>query len=166
MGYYDGSGMALWQLAQQFTLADNFFMALSVAPSSIIFGWSVPVRLRWQRRLLTGYQSLTNRPACWLLNFQRVQTAPHYLGDFNFTPVDEISQRSYAVNTTQPPFQPSGTPPARPVIRYGRSECQRRGAVLDLKLTKPLAIPCQQIISIGLVRWSMACSAGRWHAKP
>jgi len=26
MGYYDGSSMALWQLAQQFTLADNFFM--------------------------------------------------------------------------------------------------------------------------------------------
>src|SRR5262249_48309767 len=26
MGHQDGSAMALWQLAQQFTLADNFFM--------------------------------------------------------------------------------------------------------------------------------------------
>ena len=27
MGYYDGSHMAMWKLAQQYTLADNFFMA-------------------------------------------------------------------------------------------------------------------------------------------
>jgi len=26
MGYYDGSSMALWQLAREFTLADHFFM--------------------------------------------------------------------------------------------------------------------------------------------
>ena len=26
MGYYDGSRMALWKLARQYTLADNFFM--------------------------------------------------------------------------------------------------------------------------------------------
>ncbi|XLM20104.1 acid phosphatase, partial [Chromobacterium piscinae] len=26
MGYYDGSKMAMWQLAKQYTLADNFFM--------------------------------------------------------------------------------------------------------------------------------------------
>ena len=26
MGYYDGSSMRLWKLAQQYTLADNFFM--------------------------------------------------------------------------------------------------------------------------------------------
>ncbi|RBH43321.1 acid phosphatase, partial [Pseudomonas sp. MWU13-2860] len=26
MGYYDGSKMAMWKLAQQYTLADNFFM--------------------------------------------------------------------------------------------------------------------------------------------
>ena len=26
MGHYDGSSMAMWRLAQQFTLADNFFM--------------------------------------------------------------------------------------------------------------------------------------------
>ncbi len=26
MGYFDGSGMKLWQWAREFTLADNFFM--------------------------------------------------------------------------------------------------------------------------------------------
>lgn len=25
MGYYDGSGMALWKVAQKYTLADHFF---------------------------------------------------------------------------------------------------------------------------------------------
>ena len=26
MGYYDGSGLAMWQVARRYTLADNFFM--------------------------------------------------------------------------------------------------------------------------------------------
>jgi acid phosphatase len=38
--------------------------------------------------------------------------APQYQGDFNFTPVDASTGLSYAINTTQPPFQPSGTAPA------------------------------------------------------
>lgn len=33
MGYYDGSRMQLWQVAKQYTLADNFFMAPSAVRS-------------------------------------------------------------------------------------------------------------------------------------
>jgi phospholipase C len=63
-----------------------------------------------------------------------------YAGDLNFTPVDSATGVSYAVNTTQPAFQPSGTPPV---------------AGGDLRLANPLAsggaavLPAQTARTLG-----------------
>ena len=38
MGYYDGSKLPMWKWAQEYTLADNFFMNHS--PSSVPYRWS------------------------------------------------------------------------------------------------------------------------------
>ena len=54
MGYYDGSKMRLWRWAQEYTLADNFFMSAFGGSSSITNGWSAPARP----------SSATRRSAC------------------------------------------------------------------------------------------------------
>lgn len=125
MAYYDGSGMKLWKLAQQYTLADNFFMgafggsflnhqylicacaptypnadaAASPAKDSIS-----QIELDAQgrfRRLVPA----DNMPASALAG------APRYKRDSTLTPKD-ASGMFYAVNTMQPAYQPSGAPPA------------------------------------------------------
>ena len=118
MGYYDGSSMAMWKIAQRYTLADNFFMGAfggsflnhvwlicACTPSSA----NAPADRASIVDAATGQLSFkTQAPASAL------SAAPGkvYAGDFNYTPKDSASGLSYAVNTTQPAFQPSGTPPA------------------------------------------------------
>lgn len=116
MGYYDGSSMAMWKLAQKYTLADDFFQGAfggsfmnhfwlicactpsNAAPPSSRISVLDPA---------TGLLALKTTPPASALT-----SAPQYQGDFNYTPVDATTNLSYAVNTTQPPFQPSGTKPA------------------------------------------------------
>jgi acid phosphatase len=116
MGYYDGSGMAMWKLAQQYTLADNFFQG-AFGGSFLNHFWLVcactpttatpPAGRVSILDSITGFLALaTTSPASALTG------APKYQGDFNFTPIDTSTNLSYAINTTQPPFQPSGTAPA------------------------------------------------------
>jgi acid phosphatase len=116
MGYYDGSGMAIWKLAQQYTLADNFFQG-AFGGSFLNHFWLVcactpttatpPAGRVSVVDSITGFLALaTTSPASALTG------APKYQGDFNFTPIDASTNLSYAINTTQPPFQPSGTAPA------------------------------------------------------
>ena len=109
MGYYDGSVLPLWKLAQQYTLADNFFMGafggsllnhfwlicacpptFANAPKSLIEPLDANGHLR---RRSTSPASALNGP-------------PQYLSSGSVTP------DGYAVNTLQPPYQPSGIPPA------------------------------------------------------
>jgi acid phosphatase len=44
MGYYDGSKLPMWKWAQEYTLADNFFMGASAIRSSITSGSFAPAR--------------------------------------------------------------------------------------------------------------------------
>jgi len=109
MGYYDGSVLPLWKLAQQYTLADNFFMGafggsllnhfwlicacpptFANAPKSLIESLDANGQLR---RRSTSPASARKGP-------------PQYLSNGSVTP------DGYAVNTLQPPYQPSGIPPA------------------------------------------------------
>jgi len=114
MGYYDGSSMAMWQLAQQYTLADNFFMA-AFGGSFLNHFWLVCACTPSMDKAPDGRISILD-PQTGQLAVKpgsAMQAAPEYVGDFNFTPVDPLTQRSYAVDLTQPPFQPSGTPPSQ-----------------------------------------------------
>jgi acid phosphatase len=115
MGYYDGSVMRMWKLAQQYALADNYFMGAfggsflnhiwfvcACAPP-----WTNPPATRISSVDATGIKltPAVNSPASALTG------EPLYAADLNVSA--RLPDGSYyAINTTQPPYQPSGTAPA------------------------------------------------------
>jgi len=150
MGYYDGSRMQLWKLAQQNTLADNFFMgafggsflnhqylicacaptypnadaADSPAKDSIS-----QIEVDAQGRF-TRFVPAANMPASVLAG------APRYQRDSTLTPKD-ASGMFYAVNTMQPAYQPSYVPVAP------------NGDARYADPSKPTALPPQTQATIG-----------------
>ncbi len=108
MGYYDGSPQKMWQWAKRYTLADNFFMG-AFGGSFLNHQWLIcactpvfanaPEAIRAQ---IDERGRLKRRPG----SPASVLEGPVQLFDGQVTP------DGYAVNTTQPPYQPSGTAPA------------------------------------------------------
>ncbi len=108
MGYYDGSGLRLWEWARRYTLADRFFMA-AYGGSFLNHQWLVcactpefrdaPASLRAR---VGPDERLERRPT----SPRSAMDGPAQLFDGSVTP------DGYAVNTMQPPYQPSGIPPA------------------------------------------------------
>jgi phospholipase C len=108
MGYFDGSPLKLWQWAREYTLADHFFMG-AFGGSFLNHFWLVcactptfkdaPASMRAQ---LDDSGRLKRRPG----SPASVLDGPVQLFDGAVTP------DGYAVNTSQPPWQPSGLPPA------------------------------------------------------
>ena len=107
MGHFDGSRMELWQWAKEYTLADHFFMA-AYGGSFLNHFWlacactptfrNAPASMRAQ---LDPDGKLKRRPN----SPKSVLDGPMQVFDGQVTP------DGYAVNTTQPPFEPSGVPP-------------------------------------------------------
>ena len=116
MGYYDGSSMAMWKLAQNYTLSDNFYMG-AFGGSFLNHFWLVCACTPSTATPPAGRMSVVD-PATGMLAFKTnppasaLTAAPVYQGDLNFTPIDAATNLSYAINTTQSSFQPSGTAPA------------------------------------------------------
>ena len=136
MGYYDGSGTRMWQWAKRYTLADRFFMG-AFGGSFLNHQWlicactptwpEVPANLRArvvqpvEIRQLVGarvdqHGRLVRRPD----SNPSVLQGPVAVFDGNYSP------DGYAVNTAQPPYQPSGTPP---------------GSALKLEIADPTKFP-------------------------
>ena len=109
MGYYDGSKLPLWQWAREYTLADGFFMG-AFGGSHLNHQWLIcactprdegaPDRLRAQ---VDDKGVLKRRPGSPVSALDGDQLT----FDGDFTP------DGYSVNTAQPPYQPSGVPPAK-----------------------------------------------------
>jgi phospholipase C len=151
MGYYDGSSMKLWQWAKEYTLADRFFMG-AFGGSFLNHFWLVcactpefrdaPASIRAQ---LEADGRLKRRPA----SPASVLDGPMQVFDGQVTP------DGYAVNTSQPAYQPSGVPPAE-------------GGSLDLADPKGNPVPPQLAKTVGDtlsakgVSW--AWYAGGWNA--
>ena len=105
MGYYDGARLAMWKLAQQYTLADHFFMG-AYGGSFLNHFWLIcactpefkdaPLALRAQIDDAGRLVRSADSPA------RALDGPPRYLADQPVTP------DGYAVNTVQPLFQPSG----------------------------------------------------------
>jgi acid phosphatase len=124
MGHYDGSTMALWQLAQQYTLADNWFMGA--------FGGSFLNHQYLICACAPEYPNADTAPAhpsiavldtatdgSYTTNLalgsaspaSALDGAPSYVLSGNITPKNYFGDGTFrAVNTMQPPFQPSSTP--------------------------------------------------------
>jgi phospholipase C len=111
MGYYDTSRMRLWQWAREYTLADNFFMG-AFGGSYLNHQWLVcactpehknaPESMR--ARLDTN-GTLEKKPESPSANNGAVQVYSSGIGG-------QVTPDGYSVNTSQPPYQPSGIPPA------------------------------------------------------
>ena len=126
MGHYDGSTMALWSLASQYTLADNFFMGA--------FGGSFLNHQYLICACAPEYPNADTNPAkptisvldtapdgSFLPELQigsaspasALDGAPVFTLSGNITPKNYFGDATFrAVNTMQPPYQPSYTPAA------------------------------------------------------
>ena len=123
LGYYDGSGLAMWDVARRYTLADNFYMgafggsflnhvylacacipeypnADTTSAKSVISRIETDAQGRFVRMAATD-----TAPGSAL------QGPPHYQVDGGLTARDPDGMY-YAVNTMQPAYQPSGNAPA------------------------------------------------------
>ncbi len=108
LGYFDGSSMKLWKWAQEYTLADHFFMG-AFGGSFLNHFWLVcactpadpgaPDSAKAQLDESGKLKKKSGSPASAL-------HGPVQLLDGRVTP------DGYLVNTSQPPYQPSGVPPA------------------------------------------------------
>jgi acid phosphatase len=119
MGYYDGSNMAMWKLAQQYTLADNFFMGAfggSFLNHQYLVCACAPIYPNAETSVASGSISKIDVDANG--NFKNLTLKPtspasiltgtaQYVNDSTLTAKDGTGVY-YAVNTMQPPYQPSG----------------------------------------------------------
>ncbi len=108
MGYYDGSQLPMWKWAREFTLADNFFMA-AFGGSYLNHMWLVcactprfPEAPASMRAQVDERGHLIQRPG----SPASAMDGPPQFFDGDLTP------DGYTANTMQPPYQPSGHPPA------------------------------------------------------
>jgi acid phosphatase len=108
MGYFDGSKMKMWQWAREYTLADHFFMG-AFGGSFLNHQWLIcacaptdPNVPEADRPRLDSQGKLERKPA----SPPSVLAGPPQMFDGRVTP------DGYLVNTSQPPYQPSGVPPA------------------------------------------------------
>jgi acid phosphatase len=121
MGYYDGSSLPMWQRAREYTLADNFFMG-AFGGSFLNHFWLVcactPVFPNAHTSASKGRIASPGAPDGVTLlldpgkNVSSVLDTggrPPYVGNGSITPINQRFDRFYAVNTMQPPYQPSGS---------------------------------------------------------
>ncbi len=109
MGHYDGSQFALWQWAKDYTLADHFFMGafggsflnhqFLVCACAPLFP-DAPDRMRVR---LDADGKLAKRPESGSAALAAVKVFSAGGG--------QVTPDGYAVNTSQPPYQPSSITP-------------------------------------------------------
>jgi acid phosphatase len=115
MGHYDGSNMALWSIAQRYTLADKFFMGG--------FGGSFSNHFMLVCACAPFYPDADKSPAKGLISavaadgvsLELAANSPKSALDGPpkfLSPKATLSPDFYAVNTMQPPYQPSLNRPA------------------------------------------------------
>ena len=151
MGYYDGARLEMWQLAQEYTLADHFFMA-AYGGSFLNHFWLIcactpefkdaPLALRAQLDDAGHLLRSADSPA------RAVDGPPRYVADQAVTP------DGYAVNTVQPLFQPSGLATA--------TDDKTRADADQHPLPIQIATTLGDTLSARSVSW--AWYAGSWRA--
>ena len=116
MGYYDGSKLPLWNVAKKYTLADNFFHGG--------LRRLVPQPFQWLVCACTPtYPNADKSPAKKLIAavdadgvaLKLAANSPKSAMDGipKFVNNGTISPDFYAINTMQPPYQPSKNKPAK-----------------------------------------------------
>jgi phospholipase C len=158
MGHYDGSKLPLWKLAQKYTLADNFFMGH--------FGGSFSNHFELVCACTPYYPNADQSSAKGMISVVEPDGVTLTLAQNNpksaaegppkFANSSNLSPDLYAINTMQPPYQPSANKPApNGDPRFADPE-------------KASTLPPQHEITIGdllsLKDVSWAWYAGAWQA--
>jgi phospholipase C len=113
MGHYDGSGLPLYKIAQQYVLADNFFMG-AFGGSFLNHFWLIcactPVYPNADKSQAKPSISVVDPDGVTLTRAANapasaVNGVPKFVSDGSLTP------DLFAVNTMQPPYQPSANKP-------------------------------------------------------
>jgi len=171
MGYYDGSKMQMWKIAQQYTLADNFFMGAfggSFLNHQYLICACAPTYPNADAASSPAKSSIAAIDTDANGNFVRLTPATNtltsvlngkatYLNNGSLAPKD-ASGTFYAVNTMQPAYQPSGNAPA---------STDSTGLYADP--TKATTLPAQTQTTIGDLLSAKGVSwawyAGAWSAS-
>ena len=108
MAYYDGSSLPMWQWAKQYTLADNFFMA-AYGGSYLNHQWLICACTPRDENAPASARAQVDENG----KLKRRPGSPASARDGDQLTFDgDVTPDGWSVNTTQPPFQPSGVPPA------------------------------------------------------
>lgn len=158
MGHYDGSVLSMWQVAKRYVLADNFFQAAfggSFLNHFQLVCACVPIYPHADTSPVKGQIAAVEADGITLKVAENSPAsalggAPKFVNDGAITP------DFHAVNTMQPPYQPSANPPA----------AGQDTALADLSVATTL--PPQHDITIGdllsLKGINWAWYAGAWQA--
>jgi acid phosphatase len=148
MGHYDGSSMALWALAQQFVLADNFFMGAFggsfLNHQYLICGCApeYPNADTAAAHPTVAVLSENDPPMLALGSASpasSIDGPPSYMLSGNIAPSNYFGDNTFrAINTMQPPYQPSGNAPA-----------SSDSSKLFADPTKPTTLPAQTQMTVG-----------------
>jgi phospholipase C len=114
LGHYDGSKLSMWNIARQYVLADNFFMG-TFGGSFLNHVWLICAcvprypnadRSPASEQIMTVESDGVTLKLAPNSPLSAIDGPPRFLKDGNLTP------DFYAVNTMQPPYQPSANKPA------------------------------------------------------
>ena len=125
MGHYDGSTMALWKVASDYTLADNFYQAAfggSFLNHQYLICACAPEYPNADTSPASGRISVVDKDQNGKLTFKLTLTAaspvsaidgpPGYAKDGAISPKDYFGDGTFrGINTLQPAYQPSGNKP-------------------------------------------------------
>jgi phospholipase C len=139
MGHYDGSKLPMWNIAKKYVLADNFFQGA--------FGGSFLNHFELVCACIPVYPDAANSPAKGIIaavnpdgvSLTLAPDSPKSAidGPPKFVNNGQITPDGYAVNTMQPPYQPSANAPAKD------------GDPTLADPSKPNTLPPQHDITIG-----------------
>jgi len=108
MGYFDGSKMKLWQWARQYVLADHFFQG-AYGGSLLNHLWLVCACTPADRDAPASARARLDEKG----NLVKKSTSPASVLQGPVQVFEgAVSPDGYLVNNLQPPYQPSGIPPA------------------------------------------------------
>jgi len=108
MAYYDGSSLPMSQWAQEYTLADHFFMA-AYGGSYLNHQWLICACTPRDENAPASVRAQVDENG----KLRRRPGSPASARDGDQLTFDgDVTPDGWSVNTAQPPYQPSGVPPA------------------------------------------------------
>ncbi len=151
MGHYDGSQFRLWQWAKDYTLADNFYMGA--------FGGSY---LNHQYLVCACAPRFDSAPADMRAALdadghlqKRPRSPSGNTGAVQIVNSGQVTPDGYSINTTQPPYQPSGIPPVASGAReLANPAGNARGGHVDLPLPAQTSKTIGDTLSAKGVEWA------------